>query len=411
MKGVTYYIKIYKSITIPIHTSKSNIDYLYQCNKEADRVWNECLRLDKELWKTEQKHINRSYLQYALKGFSEIMYAKSVHMVIHKYIMAISSIKQAKKAGRTDLKYPWKYKKYYNTMWDIQCLKINYEKNTIRIPRPIKYNYYDSQGKRKYSPIILHCKTIPPNITQVELLYKNGFKLAINYWIDEECLQIKSNNICGVDLGEIHSITTIDTNSNPLIITGRKLRSIKRFRNKELGKLERKLSRCIKGSNNYKKYRRAIRKLMTKTNNKINDQLNKTAKLFTDYVLINNISKVIVGDLKNFNMKQKYGNSRKGQKQKLIQWEHGQLIDKIKYNVERYGVEVIEISEAFTSQTCVFCGKRYKPSNRNYICKHCGKTYHRDLTGARNILSKYINNGEIKCIELEDKPIKYLRIA
>ena len=339
------------------------------------------------------------------------MYAKSVHMVEHKYLMAIKGIQMARKAGRADLKYPWKQKKFYNTMWDIQTLQINYDKNTIRIPRPVKYNHLDSRGKIKSSPIFLHCKTIPPNITQVELVYKNGFKLAINYWIDEECLQIKSNNICGVDLGEIHSITTIDTNSNALIITGRELRSIKRFRNKELGKLERKLSKCTKDSNNYKKYRKSIRKLLTKSSNKVNDNLKKTARLFSNYVLINNIHTVVVGNLKLFNKNQNKTKNKKGQKQKLIQWEHGQLVLKIKNNLKNYGIEVIEISEAYTSQTCPFCGNKYKPKNRNYVCIHCGAEYHRDLVGARNILSKYINQGKIKYIELENKPLKYLRIS
>ena len=404
-------IKVYKSTTIPIHTSKLNIDYLYQCNKEAGKVWNECVRLNKELWELKQKYTDRKYLQTELKGFNDIMTAKSIQMVEYKYLTAISAIQHARKVGRTDLKYPWKQKKYYNTMWDIQNLQIDYDKNTIRIPRPVKYNYYDSRGKKKSSPIILHCKTIPQNITQVELVYKNGLKLAINYWIEEECLQIKSNNICGVDLGEIHSITTIDTNSNALIITGRELRSIKRFRNKELGKLERKLSKCTKGSNNYKKYRKSIRKLLTKTNNKVNDNLKKTARLFSNYVLINNISTIVVGDLKLFNMQLRNRKQYKGAQQRLVQWEHGQLVLKIKNNLKNYGIEVIEISEAYTSQTCPFCGNKYKPKNRNYVCIHCGAEYHRDLVGARNILSKYINQGKIKYIELENKPLKYLRIA
>jgi putative transposase len=42
-----------------------------------------------------------------------------------------------------------------------------------------------------------------------------------------------NNNIltASVDLGEIHAISSVSENNKGIIITGRKLRSIKRFRN------------------------------------------------------------------------------------------------------------------------------------------------------------------------------------
>jgi putative transposase len=236
-------------------------------------------------------------------------------------------------------------------------------------------------------------------------------KLALNYRDDTKYLQIQSNNIAAIDLGEIHSITSIDSNGNSLIITGRQLRSYQRFRNKELGKLQQRLSKCKKDSNNYKKYRKAIRKLMSKSNAKINNDMHKTSKLYLDYVILNNIKIVIIGDLTNFNINLGQRKSKKGQQQKLVQWQHGRLIHKLKEKLGRYGVNIEEISEAYTSQTCPNCGNKYKPTSRNYICNVCGFTMHRDLVGAYNILSKYINNGEIKKLDIDVKPIKYLRIS
>ena len=318
-----------------------------------------------------------------------------------RFMSAIKGINKARKVGRTDLKYSWRYKKYYNTVWDVSCLKIDYENNRIRIPKP-------QIGTKKQSPIWLKFKyQLPQNIRQVELIYKNGLKLVINYCIEEECIQIDSDNICGVDLGEIHSIASIDSNGNSVVISGREIRSINRFRNKELGKLQRRLSYCKKGSRNYYKIRKAIRKLKYKTDCKMKYSIDKTTKLFLEYVILNNIKKVIIGNLKNYNMnlKDNYSN-----KQKLAQWNHGRMVKRIKEKVEKYGIEVVEISESYTSQTCPKCTNKYKPKGRDYKCSECGFEFHRDLVGSINILSKYINDGEIKPLDLDLKSTKYLRI-
>ncbi len=401
-------IKIYKSIILPIKTSKKNIDYLYQCNKETARVWNKCLTLNKQLWKTEEKRVDRKYLQDNTKGvFSDILPAKCIQITIKKYLGALTGIRKARKQGRADIKYPWKQKKNYNTIWDRQMIKIDYDKNIIRMPRPQKIINH----KRILNPLFLKFKyPLPQNIVQIELIYNNGLKLAVNYYEEAEYMQINSNNVCGVDLGEIHSITSVDNNGNSLIITGRQIRSIQRFRNKELGKLQNKLSKCTKNSNNYKKYRKAIRKLMSKSNSKLNYCLHATSKMFLKYCLENSIKTIIIGDLKQFNMNLKNRNNYSSQ-QKLVQWTHGQLIQKIKEKVEKYGVEVVEISEAYTSQTCPNCNHKHKPTGRNYVCTKCGFTMHRDLVGAVNILSKYLNDGKIKKLDIDVKPIKYLRIA
>jgi putative transposase len=156
-------IKQYKSTILPIKTTKENINYLYQCNKESARVWNECIRLDKELWKDEQKHIERKYLQDNIKGnFSNILPSHNMQITIKKYMSAIKGIQKARKAGRNDEKYPWRFKKNYNAIWDSCSFKINYDNNTIKLSRPRSQNKIVN-GKSKANPIILKFKTrLPP---------------------------------------------------------------------------------------------------------------------------------------------------------------------------------------------------------------------------------------------------------
>jgi len=64
--------------------------------------------------------------------------------------------------------------------------------------------------------------------------------------------------------------------------------------------------------------------------------------------------------------------------------------------------------ESYITQQCPCCGRRKKPSGRNYICK-CGYTCHRDIHGGRNILSKYKYK---KITYIGDiKETKYLRVT
>lgn len=402
--------KIYHSIIIPVKCSKEDYQYLFKCNKESARVWNECIRLNTELWNTKQEYINRKFLQDNIKGnFSNILPAKAIQLISKKYISARTAVIRARKAGRTDLKYPYKEKKMFNTTWDYMMIYIHKNEGFIELQKPkliINKKLIKSKIRCYIKP-----ENIPNNICQIEVLFDNGLKLNINYYTEEESLQIKSNNICAVDLGEIHSIASVDNNGNSLIITGRKLRSINRFRNKELGDLNKRLKRCKKGSKNYKKYRKAIRKLCSKSEHKIRDAVNKTAKLFTDYVITNNINTVVVGDVRNFNMNLKHKKRKKGSQQKLVQWQHGRILKRITEKVNKYGVKVINEKEYYTSKTCPRCGRRHTPNGRNYICKYCGFILHRDLVGATNIMSRFIYNGKIKPLNLDYKPLKYLRIA
>ena len=403
-------MKIYKTYTVPIKVNKRDTDYLFNCNKESAKIWNECIRLGKELWEVEQKYVDRDYLQTKLKGFSDILLAKAIQIVIKKYLTSISGIQKARKMGRLDLKYTWRFKNNYNTVWDSIMFRCDYENNYISLSRPRAMNKIVN-GKSKPDRIKIKVNNLPNNIVYAEVKYDNGLKLALNYWIDSEDIeQVQSDNISAIDLGEIHAITSFDTLGNSQIITGRRLRSYQRFRNKELGNIQKKLSKCKNGSRNYKKYRKAITKLRSKSNIKTTNELHKISKLYKNYCLINKIKTVIVGDLTKFNMNLNNNKNRKGSKQKLVQWNHGQLITMLTYKLKDYGIIVNEISEAYTSQTCPSCSNKYKPKSRNYICK-CGFTMHRDLVGAYNILSKHLNDGIIKPLDIEVKPIKYLRIA
>ena len=348
--------------------------------------------------------MEKSTMQSKLKKIVPL-HAKGIGHIFRKYISAKDAMFKSRKANHENsskVKLPYKVKKHMPTGWDYQSIGYDYKIGLIKLSKP---NYIDKVGKpRLAKPIKCYTKEIPKNIVEIELLYHNGLYLAIKYKEEDIQLLIQSNNSAAIDLGEIHSIASIDNNGNALIITGRKIRSIKRLRDKEQGELRSKMSKCKKFSRQYKKYNRALWSIKYKTESQLLDCVHKISKLYLDYCLSNKIKTVYYGDLDNCtrNTSERTG---KFIGQKLNEWNYGELMLQLHNKLERYGIELVKVSEAYTSQTCPSCGKRHKPKGRNYVCD-CGYVQHRDIVGAINILNFYSESN----IELYNNK-KYLRIA
>ena len=396
-------IKQYYTKIQPLKCNQTDYNSIINLNIESAKVWNSCIKLDNIYKNKTKKHITRWDLQKELKGKFNL-HSKNIQHVIKKYSQNISdayaSIK-AKHENSYKVNLPYKLKNYYTTGWDNQSVKRF--GNFILLPKPIKI----INGKNKLQkPYKCYVKNPPENIVEVELIYRgNSYYLAIKYKKEKEYLQIQSKNEASIDLGEIHSITSIDNNGNALIITGRQLRSIKRLRNKHLGKLRSKMDKCKKYSNQWNKYNKAIRNLSWKFSNKIIDATHKISNLYVNYCIENNVSVVYYGDLDSCTRNTK---KRMGKKvgQKLNQWNYGQLICILKNKFNKHNIKLVKVKEYYTSKKCPKCEQLNNPNGRVYICNNCEYTMHRDINGAINIFN---DNSNYKIIKYEN--MKYLRIA
>lgn len=371
-----------------------------QCNKWSARCWNSLVKADREYHEQNGKYMNRSQLQTFVKGITPLHAAGNQHVYIKYYTSRdamFQSIK-AKHENSSKVKLPYKEKNFYVTGWNPYCMRIDYKESKIYLAKA-----RNSNGEIQ-TPVCYNAKSIPRNIVEIELVWRNKLYLAIKYKSPKTEDEVTDKNVAAIDFGEIHSITSIDNNGNAIIITGRKLRSIRRLHDKELGKLYEKLSHCKYRSNQYIKYMDAISKLSLKTDRQVLDCVHKITKLYEDYCVKNGISKVYYGDLDSCtrNTKERIG---KVVGQKLNNWNYGELTLQLENKLSRHGIELVKVSEAYSSQTCPHCGERHKPTNRNYKCE-CGYEMHRDIVGAMNIL-----NFNEKDIHIEKyKEMKYLRI-
>ena len=376
--------------------SKNTLNKLFECNRISAQIWNDCLSYAKDYSLSNGgKWINKSKLQALLKK-KYPLHSQSIQSVAHKYLFSRDSAKKARDKGFKN-KYPYKKKKNFNTKWVDKAFQVK-NNNVIQLSNGV--------GREKLY-IKLNTDISNIEIKEIELIYDRKLMLSISY--DDGKIELENNNpnSCGVDLGEIHSISAYSDNGNSLIITGRKSRSIHRLRNKKVAELQRKMSKCKKYSRQWKKYNKAKQYILSKSDNQLKDCLHKTSKQFIDWCVSNEIKHIAIGNIEGVqrNTKKKL---KKNVTQKLSNWNFGKLQQYIKYKSAVYGIEIHKQEESYTTQQCPCCGRRKKPSNRNYICK-CGYKAHRDIHGAYNILSKY-KYKKIK-YTTDIKEIKYLRVA
>ncbi|HHT7008877.1 TPA: RNA-guided endonuclease InsQ/TnpB family protein [Bacillus cereus] len=384
--------KIYFSAT------KDMIQRLFDVNRISAIVWNDCLHLAKQYSLSQDgKWIGKTQLQKEIKGKYEL-HSQSIQAVAHKYLFARDATHQAIKKGIQTACYPYKKKNHFNTKWVDMGFRIH-TNGKVEL----------SMGRGR-NPIVVHINpsTLPKgDIKEIECCYDNGLYFAISFEDGIPTIENEGTRSVGVDLGEIHSIASFCENGEALIVTGRKIRSIQRLRNKKITELQKLMSRCQKGSRQWRKYNKAKRFTLSKSEKQMQDALHKTTKQFVDWCLLQEAKHIYVGNPEGV---QRHTKKKKRKKinQKLSNWSFGKLKQYLQYKVEQQGMNCVFVEESYTSQTCPCCQKRKKVTSRNYACS-CGYMEHRDIHGARNILSESLYK-QIQHIPVETKQT-YLRIA
>ncbi|WP_102177574.1 RNA-guided endonuclease InsQ/TnpB family protein, partial [Fischerella thermalis] len=347
------------------------------------------------------KWMSKSELQKATKGRFHL-HSQSIQAVCHKYLFARDAAHQAIRKGIQTARYPYKSKNHYNTKWAKDGFKIH-GNGKIELSMGIH------NGKRE-KPIVLHTKNLPEEtIKEIELCYDHGLYLSVSFEDGKENLPYEKKQSAGVDPGEIHTLVAFAESGEALIITGRKIRSIHRLRNKKVAAIQRLQSKCKKGSRQWKKYQRAKRYVLSKSEKQLQDALHKTTKQFVDWCVKQSVSDVHMGNPEGVQRKtKKKKRATRKQAQRLSNWSFGRVKKYLQYKLAVRGIRLHDVDEFDTSQTCPVCKKRKKSSSRNYRCS-CGYHEHRDIHGARNILAKSLH-GEIQHLDVSTKQT-YLRIA
>lgn len=259
-------------------------------------------------------------------------------------------------------------------------------------------------------------------IKQIQIIPKFNarfFEIQYIYEIQEEDIQLNTNNALAIDLGINNLCTCVTNTGKSFIVDGKKLKSINQFFNKQNAKLQ-----SIKDKQNIKQQTKQQYLISGKRKNRIDDYINKTCRYIINYCLSNNIGTLVIGYNQSFQNKTNLG---KKNNQIFTQLPFGKIREKLEYLCRRYNINYILQEESYTSkasffdndelpiynadnpQTYEFSGKRIK---RGLYQTKDGYHFNADCNGALNILrkSKAVDLTVLCCRGELDTP-KRIRIS
>ena len=228
-------------------------------------------------------------------------------------------------------------------------------------------------------------KQIPDNVdfACAELLKTpKGYYLSITTYINKDILSKKSfiQDTLGIDFGCQTNFTTSK---------GEKINCIVE-ESERLKRLQRKLARQEKGSNNYKRTIHLIQVEYQKLSNKKNDLANKIVHNFTQYQI------VIIQD-------EQLSNWYKSNHGKAVQYS---ILGRVKSKLIQHDNVIVLNKWLPTTKLCTNCGKIHneiKLYDRTFNCD-CGILEDRDIHSAKTMI--WLNNvgvgrTDIKRVEFE----------
>ena len=263
----------------------------------------------------------------------------------------------------------------------------------------VEFNKQTFANKRDEDNNLIICKTslnlrIPTKVEnpqQVRIIPKVGcYIIEVIYEIKENKMK-QNQRVASIDLG-LNNLATVVTNDgdNPILISGKKLKSINQYYNKMTSKQKSLLPNNIFTS-------KSLDRLWLKRNNKISYEIHKVTKFLANYFDERDVSIVVIGN----NSGWKNGiNLGKRNNQNFVNIPYTKFINQLTYKCQLLGITVITREESYTSKASFldydeipnykdktkhkFSGNRI---NRG-LYRSTNRKINADVNGAYNIMAK-----------------------
>jgi len=170
----------------------------------------------------------------------------------------------------------------------------------------------------------------------------------------------------------------------------------------KLAKLQKKLAKAVKGSNNRKSIKGKIAKLHKRINCQRDDFLHKLSRMY-----VNNFDIICIEDLDVKGLKEKGHNN--GLHRSIHDASWSKFAFMLSYKAQSAGRKLIKVDPRNTTQKCSSCGSIVKKelSNRMHECPYCGFSCNRDYNASMNIL---ISGMEQPVAPIEPKPLHHISV-
>jgi putative transposase len=337
---------------------------------EAARLWMDCVEWHKQARTAHERWPSRDELQRRTKGGTYALHSQSTQMVCHQFLANVDTIRQLRQANPRH-RYPYHLKKYMTVEWPAQAVARQGKHLILPMGR----------SRRSFS---FHLSGLPEQMGAVSLVWNGEYELHIVVPAalpEPAVLPTASSVQATVDLGEIHQAAVTTSTGKALIVTGRGMRSLKRQHNKLLGHLSRLQARCKKGSKRWRRLQYTKERESGKKERRVRDLRHKGTRQAVNFCQREGVHTLYVGDPHGVR------NQNKGRhhNQRMAQWEYGKDKQYLQEKCSKAGIECFTGSERGTSSQCPQCRWKKKPKGRNWTCRRCGFTGHRDIVGSMNM--------------------------
>ncbi|MRV76499.1 transposase [Duganella sp. FT92W] len=310
-----------------------------------------------------------------------------------------ASMKWLKEAPSQALQHALKdlekaYKNFFEKRAGFPCFKRKGCGDSFRYPDP-KQIRLDEANNRILLPKLgwlryRNSRRVQGDLRNVTVSQSGGkWYVAIQTQCEVEQPLPTATTAIGIDVG----IARFVTMSDGAFIAP--LNSFKKHQ-RRLARYQRRMSRKVKFSSNWKKAKARVQKMHTRIANARKDFLHKTtttisknhALVCIEDVQVKNMSRSAKGTVEQPGSKVR---QKSGLNRAIVDQGWGEFHRQLGYKLAWNGGMLLAVPSHHTSQTCPACGHVSQDNRRTqaqFLCVDCGYKNHADVVGAINILAR-----------------------
>lgn len=354
-----------KSYTYRLYPTKKQQTILNQTLEECRLLYNHFLEQRKNSWEQNKKSLNYHSQAVSIPKLKQErqtlnnIYSQVLQNVAVRIDLAFKSFFRRVKAGEKPGYPRFRGKGWYDSITYPQTgFEIKDGRLKLSKIGSIKFKYHRQlEGKIK--------------TCSVKRSATGKWYVSFSCIVDVKPLP-KSEKIVGIDMG-LESFATLSD--------GSKISNPRFFRQdeKDLTKVQRKLSKTEKETTERKRRRKAVAKVHERISNRRNNFAHQESRN-----IVNQFDTICIEDL---SVNQMVHNRCLSKSIHDAAWS--QFAQYLFYKAESADRTLVRVNPAYTSQTCNKCGHREpkKLSDRVHHCACCGFVCNRDHNASLNILS------------------------
>ena len=357
-----------KAYQYRLYPTKAQVSTLNRTFDLCRKVYNNTLALRRDSWDYDSKSVSLFETNKELTGWKRdhpelsSVYSQVLQNVQVRVDLAFKAFFQRVKKGGDKSGYP-RFKSY--NRYD----SITYPQSGFNLNMQNQVVYASKIGKMR---AVIH-RPVEGTIKTMTIRRSCAGKWYVSFAVehDPEIRAHTGEEVTGIDLG----LTTFAMFAN-----GEKIENPRFFRSEEkkLAKVQRRLSKEIKGTPE-----RARRRLIVA---KVHDRIANKRKNFIHQESRNLVDRFKVIVFEDLTIKNMLHNSYLAKSIADVSW--GMMVQATRNKAEEAGSQVVLVNPKNTTQFCSRCGKivRKELSDRVHDCPFCGLIMDRDQNAAINIM-------------------------